>query len=114
AEKGIHLIAAPEGNRNAVGEHSLAMLLSLFNKLSIADAEIRSGHWNREKNRGYELDGKTVGIIGYGNMGKSFAKKLRGFDVNVLCHDILPHVGDGNAKQVPLEELQQQADVLSL
>ena len=114
AEKNIHLIAAPEGNRNAVGEHSLAMLLALFNKINTADAEIRSGHWNREKNRGHELDGKTVGIIGYGNMGKSFAKKLRGFDVEVLCHDILPHVGDANAKQVPLEELQQKADVLSL
>lgn len=114
AEKNIALIAAPEGNRNAVGEHSLAMLLALFNKINTADREIRAGHWNREANRGHELDGKTVGIIGYGNMGKSFAKKLRGFDVTVLCHDILPHVGDANAKQVPLEELQQKADVLSL
>lgn len=114
AERGIHLIAAPEGNRNAVGEHSLAMLLALFNKINIADREIKSGHWNREANRGHELDGKTVGIIGYGNMGKSFAKKLRGFDVEVLFHDILPHVGDANAKQVSLEELQQKADVLSL
>ena len=82
ALKKIRLIAAPEGNRNAVGEHTLAMLLSLFNKLNTADREIKSGHWNRESNRGHELDGKTVGIIGYGNMGKSFAKKLRGFDVN--------------------------------
>ena len=114
AEKNIALIAAPEGNRNAVGEHSLALLLALFNKINIADREIRAGHWNREANRGHELDGKTVGIIGYGNMGKSFAKKLRGFDVTVLCHDILPNVGDANAKQVPLEELQQKADVLSL
>jgi D-3-phosphoglycerate dehydrogenase len=114
AERNIHLIAAPEGNRNAVGEHTLAMLLALFNKINTADAEIKSGHWHREKNRGHELDGKTVGIIGYGNMGKSFAKKLRGFDVKVLCHDILPHVGDANAKQVPLEELKAKADVLSL
>lgn len=112
--KGIALIAAPEGNRNAVGEHTLAMLLSLFNKLNTADREIRSGQWNREANRGHELDGKTVGIIGYGNMGKSFAKKLRGFDVSVLCYDILENVGDANAKQVSLEELQQNADVLSL
>lgn len=112
--KSINLIAAPEGNRNAVGEHSLAMLLSLFNKLNQADREIRSGHWNREKNRGHELDGKTVGIIGYGNMGKSFAKKLRGFDVQVLCYDILENVGDVNAKQVSLEELQEKSDVLSL
>lgn len=112
--KNISLIAAPEGNRNAVGEHALGMLLSLFNKLNQADREIRSGNWNREKNRGYELDGKTVGIIGYGNMGKSFAKKLRGFDVEVLCYDILDNVGDVNAKQVSLEELQQKSDVLSL
>lgn len=112
--KKISLIAAPEGNRNAVGEHALGMLLSLFNKLNQADREIRSGHWNREKNRGHELDGKTVGIIGYGNMGKSFAKKLRGFDVEVLCYDILENVGDANAKQVSLEELQQKSDVLSL
>lgn len=113
-QKGIHLIAAPEGNRNAVGEHALAMLLSLFNKLNKADREIRSGHWNREANRGHELDGKTVGIIGYGNMGKAFAKKLRGFDVEVLCYDIKPMVGDANAKQVSLEKLQQKADVVSL
>lgn len=112
--KNIALIAAPEGNRNAVAEHSLGMILSLFNKLNQADAEIRNGHWNRESNRGHELDGKTVGIIGYGNMGKAFAKKLRGFDVEVLCHDILPNVGDANAKQVGLEELQQKTDVLSL
>lgn len=112
--KNIELIAAPEGNRNAVGEHALAMLLSLFNNLNQADSEIKSGHWNREKNRGHELDGKTVGIIGYGNMGKSFAKKLRGFEVEVLCYDILENVGDANAKQVSLQELQQKADVLSL
>lgn len=112
--KGVHLIAAPEGNRNAVGEHALGTLLSLMNYLNKADKEVRSGHWNRESNRGHELDGKTVGIIGYGNMGKSFAKKLRGFDVSVLCYDILESVGDENAKQVSLQELQQQTDVLSL
>jgi len=114
AEKGIHLIAAPEGNRNAVGEQALGMLLSLFNNLNRADRQVRNGQWMREANRGHELDGKTVGIIGYGNMGKSFAKKLRGFDVEVLCYDIQPMVGDANAKQVSLEELQQKADVLSL
>jgi D-3-phosphoglycerate dehydrogenase len=112
--KNIALIAAPEGNCNAVAEHTLGMILSLFNKLNIADSEIRSGGWNREKNRGYELDGKTVGIIGYGNMGKAFAKKLRGFDVEVLCYDIKENVGDANAKQVSLQELQQKTDVLSL
>lgn len=112
--KNVKLIAAPEGNCNAVGEHALGMILSLFNKLNNADKEVKSGQWNRESNRGTELDGKTVGIIGYGNMGKSFAKKLRGFDVEVLCYDILPNVGDENAKQVSLEEIQQKSDVLSL
>jgi D-3-phosphoglycerate dehydrogenase len=112
--KGIHLIAAPEGNRNAVAEHSLGVILSLFNNLNKADAEVRAGHWNRESNRGHELDGKTVGIIGYGNMGKAFAKKLGGFDTEVLCYDILENVGDANARQVSLKELQQKADVLSL
>lgn len=112
--RGVKLIAAPEGNRNAVGEHTLGMLLSLFNKLNKADAEIRAGQWNREANRGVELEGKTVGIIGYGNMGKAFAKKLRGFDCKVICHDILEDVGDKNAKQVPLDELQEKVDVLSL
>ena len=112
--KNIELIAAPEGNRNAVGEHTLALLLSLFNNINKASNEVKSGQWNRESNRGHELDGKTIGIIGYGNMGKSFAKKLRGFEVTVLCHDILENVGDQNAKQVSLEELQQKADVLSL
>ncbi len=113
-KKGIELIAAPEGNRNAVGEHTLAMLLSLFNKLNKADQEVRNGMWLREENRGIELDGKTVGLIGYGNMGKSFAKKLRGFDVTVLCYDIKPDVGNENCRQVSLKELQDKADVLSL
>jgi D-3-phosphoglycerate dehydrogenase len=112
--KNVALIAAPEGNCNAVAEHTLGMILSLFNKLNIADSEIRSGEWNREKNRGYELDGRTVGIIGYGNMGKAFAKKLRGFDVEVLCYDIKENVGDVNAKQVSIEEFQKRVDVLSL
>lgn len=113
-KKGVYLISAPEGNRNAVGEHALGMLLSLFNKLNKADSEVRNGKWLREENRGIELDGKTVGLIGYGNMGKSFAKKLRGFDVKVLCYDIKANVGDENCTQVSLEEIQQKADVLSL
>ncbi|MBT0607194.1 2-hydroxyacid dehydrogenase [Aequorivita echinoideorum] len=110
----VKLIAAPEGNRNAVGEHALGMLLSLFNKLNKADSEVKNGQWNREANRGVELDGKTVGIIGYGNMGKAFAKKLRGFDCKVLCYDIKENVGNENAKQVSLAEFQQTVDVVSL
>lgn len=112
--KGIHLIAAPEGNANAVGEHAIGMLLSLFNNLNKANNEVKSGQWKREANRGHELEGKIIGIIGYGNMGKSFAKKLRGFDVTVLCHDILPNMSDANATQVSLPELQERVDVLSL
>ena len=112
--KGIELIAAPEGNRNAVGEHALGMLLSIFNKLNKADSEVREGQWLREENRGIELDGKTVGLIGYGNMGKAFAKKLRGFDLDVIFYDLLKGIADENAQQVSLEELKERADVLSL
>lgn len=112
--KGVHLISAPEGNQNAVGEHALGMLLSLFNKLTISDREVRNGIWQRESNRGNELDGKTIGIIGYGHMGKAFSKKLQGFDVDVLCYDIKANVGDENSRQVPLEVLQEKAHILSL
>ena len=113
-QKDIYLIAAPEGNSNAVGEHALGMLLALFNKLNQANQDVRRGLWPREANRGVELDGKTVGIIGYGHMGKAFAKKLKGFEVEVLCYDIKPNVGDENATQVSLETLQKRAEVLSL
>ena len=113
-ERGIKLYSAPEGNRNAVGEHSLGMLLSLFNRLNKADKEVREGLWHREENRGVELDGKTVGLIGYGNMGKAFAKKLRGFDVDVIFYDIKDGVGDENARQVDYDEFFEKADVVSL
>ena len=113
-EKSIRLIAAPEGNRNAVGEHTLGMILSLFNNFNKADREVRQGKWLREDNRGVELDGKTIGIIGYGNAGKAFAKKLKGFNVNVICHDIKANVGDENSEQVSLKALQREADVVSL
>lgn len=111
----IFLAAAPEGNRNAVGEHAIGMLLSLFNKLHTADREVRSGKWDREGNRGLELEGKIVGVIGYGNMGKAFAKKLKGFDVDeVICYDITGGVEDENARQVGIMEFQQRCDVVSL
>ncbi len=111
----IFLAAAPEGNRNAVGEHALGMLLSLFNNLHSADREVRSGKWDREGNRGLELEGKVVGIIGYGNMGKAFAKKLIGFDVSeVICYDIEGGVEDEYARQVGIMEFQQRAEIISL
>ena len=113
-ELGIKLFNAPEGNRNAVGEQALGMLLSLFNNLNRADKEVRNGMWKREENRGLELEGKTVGIIGYGNMGKAFAKKLKGFDVDVLCYDIVGGVSDDNARQVGILEFKKKVDVVSL
>jgi len=112
--KNIKLLAAPEGNRNAVGEHALGMILALFNKFKKADNEIREGIWLREDNRGLELEGKTIGLIGYGNMGKAFAKKLKGFECDVLCYDIKTGMGDQNARQVSLVELFEKTDVLSL
>ncbi len=115
AEKlGIKLFNAPEGNRNAVGEHALGMILSLFNKLNQGDQSVRAGKWLREEHRGIELDGKTVGIIGYGNMGRAFARKLRGFNVEVICYDILDDVENSDATQVVLKELFEKTDVLSL
>ena len=113
-KKGIRLISAPEGNRNAVGEHALGMLLSLFNNMNRADREVRHGQWNRESNRGTELDGKIVGLIGYGNTGKAFAKKMKGFNCTVLCYDIKEDVGNKNATQVSLKTLKEMADVVSL
>lgn len=111
---GISLINSPEGNRDAVAEHVLAMLLILMNRLFIASEEVKNGIWKREENRGDELLGKTFGIIGYGNMGKATAKRLSGFGVKVIFYDILPNLEDEFAKQVSLEELQERADILSL
>ena len=111
---GIEIISSPEGNANAVGNHALAMLLGLLNHLPKGAQDIANGNWEREGNRGDELDGKTIGIIGYGQTGSHFAKKLQGFDVKVLCHDILPNKGDKNATQVSLAVLQAQADIVSL
>jgi len=114
AEKGIILFNSPEGNRDSVGEHGIGMLLMLMHHLRRADQEVRQGIWKREENRGDELKGKTVGIIGYGNMGNAFAKRLQGFDVDVICYDILPNKGNEFAKQVSLEEFFNSAQVVSL
>ena len=111
---GISLINSPEGNRDSVAEHVVAMLLILMNRLFIASEEVKNGIWKREENRGDELLGKTFGIIGYGNMGKATAKRLSGFGVEVIFHDILPNLEDEFAKQVSLEELQERVDILSL
>jgi D-3-phosphoglycerate dehydrogenase len=113
-EKEIKLFNAPEGNRNAVGEHALGMLLSLFNNLNKGNREIKAGKWDREGNRGIELDGKTVGIIGYGNNGAAFAKKLRGFDVKILAYDKYKNnFSTEFVKESTLDELFEEADVVS-
>ena len=110
----IQLFSAPEGNRQALGEHALSMILNLFNKISIADKEIREGKWNRESNRGIELSGKTIGIIGYGNMGKSFAKCLSGFDCNVLAYDKhKKNISDDYVTESSLENIQNNAVIIS-
>lgn len=114
-KRGIQLFNAPEGNRNAVAEHALGMLLSLFNNLNRCDAEVRNGIWKREGNKGVELDGKTVGIIGFGNNGAAFAKKLRGFDVRVLVYDKYKKgFGDGQVEESNWETIKKEADILSL
>ena len=112
--RNISLIAAPEGNRNAVGEHAVGLLLSLLNKLRLGHSSIQKGNWLREDHRGFELEGKTLGIIGYGNTGKNFAEKLKGFNVKVIYYDIKPNLGNKHAEQVSLNELQEKAEVLSL
>ncbi|PWN61410.1 2-hydroxyacid dehydrogenase [Chryseobacterium oncorhynchi] len=111
---GIQLINSPEGNRDSVAEHVVGMLLVIMNRLFIASQEVKNGIWKREENRGDELLGKTVGLIGYGNMGKATAKRLSGFGCKVIFHDILPGLSDEFATQVTLDELKQSAEVLSL
>ncbi|RAJ33390.1 2-hydroxyacid dehydrogenase [Pedobacter cryoconitis] len=114
-EKNIKLLNAPEGNRDAVGEHAMGMLLSLINTHRKADLEIRNGIWDREGNRGWELKGKTVGIIGYGFMGSSMARKLSGFEVKVLAYDkYKTGFSDAYAQECSMEEIVKHSDVLSL
>lgn len=115
AELGIQVFSSPEGNRDAVGEHCVGMLLMVLNHLKRADAEVRHGIWRREANRGRELGSLTVGLIGYGNMGSAFAEKLRGFGCRVIAYDKYraPHPAD-QAENLSLPELQRVADVISL
>ncbi len=113
--KNIHCINAAEGNRQAVAEHALGMLLSLLNNLHTSNQEVKNGIWKREENRGKEISGKTIGIIGYGNNGSAFAKVLSGFDCNVIAYDkYLNHFEDTYAKKAEMDQLFEQCDILSL
>ncbi len=113
--KNIKCINSPEGNRDAVGEHAVGMLISLMHNISKADKEVKAGLWQRNPNRGYEIQGKTIGIIGYGNMGKSFARRISGFDVKVMFYDINRKLNsDKYAVKASMQEIYEQADILSL
>ena len=114
AEFGVSVISSPEGNRDAVAEHVLGMLLVLTNRLFVSAEEVKQGLWRREENRGDELTGKTFGIIGYGNMGKAVARRLSGFSLNAIFYDIKPDLGDAFATEVSLDKLMGTADIISL
>ncbi|MFN6040125.1 MAG: NAD(P)-dependent oxidoreductase, partial [Bacteroidota bacterium] len=112
---GIRCVHVPEANRDAVAEHAIGMILMLFNRLNIADSEVRKGLWRREQNRGIELKGKKVGIIGYGNMGSAFAQRLLGFDVEILAYDkYKTEYGNEKIRECNMEELYENCDVISL
>lgn len=113
-QKGIACFNSPEGNRDAVGEQALGMLLTLLNNIIKADFEVRNGKWIREGNRGTEIKGKTIGIVGYGNMGRAFAQRLRGFEANVIAYDKYKfNYTDEFAKEKTMEDLFEQTDILS-
>jgi D-3-phosphoglycerate dehydrogenase / 2-oxoglutarate reductase len=115
ASRGIHCLNSPEGNRDAVGEHATGMLLALLHQLVVADREVRSGIWRREENRGTEIKGKTVAIIGFGNTGSAFAQRLRGFECRIIAFDKYK-IGFGNewVDEVQMDEVYSDADILSL
>lgn len=115
ARRGIRLYNSPEGNRDAVGEHAIGMLLALMNNLLRADREVRGGKWRRKENTGHELNGSTVGIIGFGRMGSAFAEKLQGFGVRILAHDkYLRDYAPEHVRETTLEDLLEHSDVISL
>lgn len=114
-KRGVVLLNAPEGNQDALAEHAMGMILTLFNKLRLADAQVRQGVWNREANRGYELKGKTVAIIGYGFMGQAFAQRLASFDCKVIAYDKYKRgFSSSIVEEASMEEIFVEADVVSL
>lgn len=113
-KQGIKLINSPEGNQDSLAEHALGMLLTLLHNIKTSDIEIRNGFWKREKNRGDELMHKTIGLIGYGVMGKAFARKIFGLGVSILCYDILPNKSDIFSQQVTLDIILQKCNIISL
>jgi D-3-phosphoglycerate dehydrogenase len=114
--RGVRVISSPEGNASAVGEHAVGQLLAMLHKLTCADRHVRGGGWDREGHRGLELEARTVGIIGFGNMGRSFARCLRGFGCRVLAYDKYTSgfAGEHGVEECSLDELLQSADVVSL
>ena len=112
--KNIEVISSPEGNSNAVGEHAMGLLLSLLNNINISSNQVKKGLWFREKNRGFEIEGKTVAIFGMGNTGKSFAKKISGFNCKVIFYDIDEKIESKYAKKTSLDSLCKNADIVSL
>ncbi|HXA00479.1 MAG TPA: NAD(P)-dependent oxidoreductase [Cytophagaceae bacterium] len=113
--RNILLLNAPEGNRDALAEHCIGMMLSLLNKICISDAQVRKGTWDRERNRGYELRGKTIGLIGYGFMGRSLAEKLKSFGCKVIAYDkYLKNFSDEYVQEVSMDEIFEETDILSL
>lgn len=112
--KNIEVISSPEGNSNAVGEHAMGLLLSLLNNINTSSNQVKEGLWFREKNRGFEIEGKTVAILGMGNTGKSFAKKISSFNCKVFFYDIDEKIKSKYAKKSSLDFLYKNADIVSL